>query len=188
MSSTIRFKRGQNANAAALTLQAGEPAFALDTGDLYIGNGDGKVKLPRTAADLGLGNVTNESKVTMFTNPALTGTPTTPTATPGTNTTQIASTAFVVAAITALINSSPAALDTLNELATALGNDANFATTINNALALKAPLASPALTGTPTAPTAATADSSTKIATTAFVKAQSYLTNSSDIIIDGGTF
>lgn len=44
------------------------------------------------------------------------------------------------AAVAALVNSSPATLDTLNELATALGNDANFATTITNALALKAAL------------------------------------------------
>ena len=50
-----------------------------------------------TATDVGLGNVTNESKATMFTSPALTGTPTAPTATAGTNTTQIATTAFVIA-------------------------------------------------------------------------------------------
>src|SRR5258706_2408680 len=74
-------------------------------------------------------------------------------------------------AIAALVASSPAALDTLNELAAALGNDPNFATTITNALALKAPLASPALTGVPTAPTAAGANNSTQIATTAFVAA-----------------
>lgn len=75
--------------------------------------------------------------------PTLTGTPKTPTAPAGTNTTQIASTAFVQAVVTAL----------------------------NNALALKAPLASPALTGTPTAPTAAQTANNTQIATTAFVKA-----------------
>ncbi|TLI91650.1 phage tail protein [Escherichia sp. E4694] len=75
--------------------------------------------------------------------PTLTGTPKTPTAPAGTNTTQIASTAFVQAVVTAL----------------------------NNALALKAPLANPALTGTPTAPTAAQTANNTQIATTAFVKA-----------------
>ncbi|HFD0742481.1 TPA: phage tail protein [Escherichia coli] len=71
--------------------------------------------------------------------PALTGTPTTPTAQQGTNNTQIASTAFVMAAIAALVDSSPDALNTLNELAAALGNDPNFATTMTNALAGKQP-------------------------------------------------
>lgn len=73
--------------------------------------------------------------------PAFTGIPTVPTATVGTNTTQAASTAFVQAAIAALVAASPAALDTLNELAAALGNDPNFATTMINALAGKASLA-----------------------------------------------
>ncbi|EML5459599.1 tail fiber protein [Escherichia coli] len=71
--------------------------------------------------------------------PALTGTPTTPTARQGTNNTQIASTAFVMAAIAALVDSSPDALNTLNELAAALGNDPNFATTMTKALAGKQP-------------------------------------------------
>ncbi|EES7474413.1 phage tail protein [Escherichia coli] len=71
--------------------------------------------------------------------PALTGTPTTPTAQQGTNNTQIASTAFVMTAIAALVDSSPDALNTLNELAAALGNDPNFATTMTNSLAGKQP-------------------------------------------------
>lgn len=69
--------------------------------------------------------------------PALTGTPTAPTATEGNSSTQIATTAFVTAAVAAVINGSPGALDTLNELATALGNDANFSATVTNALAGK---------------------------------------------------
>ncbi len=64
----------------------------------------------------------------------------------------------------------PATLDTLKEIAAAINNDPTFSTTINNALALKAPLSSPALTGTPTAPTAAQSVNNTQIATTAFVK------------------
>ncbi|WP_225382384.1 phage tail protein, partial [Escherichia coli] len=67
-------------------------------------------------------------------------------------------------------NGAPATLDTLKEIAAAINNDPNFSTTINNALALKAPLSSPALTGTPTAPTAAQSVNNTQIATTAFVK------------------
>lgn len=72
--------------------------------------------------------------------PALTGTPTAPTAAQTVNNTQIATTGFVKSAIAALVASSPAALDTLNELAAALGNDPKFATTVTNALAGKQPL------------------------------------------------
>ena len=68
--------------------------------------------------------------------PALTGTPTAPTAAGGTNTTQLATTAFVAAAVARpVIDSAPGALDTLNELAAALGDDANFSTTITNSIA-----------------------------------------------------
>lgn len=69
--------------------------------------------------------------------PALTGTPTAPTATAGNSSTQLATTAFVAAAVAGVINGAPGALDTLNELAAALGNDGNFATTITNGLAEK---------------------------------------------------
>ncbi|MDI1376288.1 phage tail protein [Escherichia coli] len=103
-------------------------------------------------------------------NPTFTGEPKAPTPAAGNNTTRIATTEFVQAAITALINGAPATLDTLKEIAAAINNDPKFSTTINNALALKAPLSSPALTGTPTAPTAAQSVNNTQIATTAFVK------------------
>ncbi|EME1739419.1 phage tail protein [Cronobacter sakazakii] len=69
--------------------------------------------------------------------PTFTGTPKAPTAAAGNNSTQLATTAFVQVAIAALVDSSPGALDTLNELAKALGNDPNFATTMTNALAGK---------------------------------------------------
>lgn len=62
--------------------------------------------------------------------PAFTGLPTAPTAVVGTNTTQLATTAYVRAAVAALVNSAPGTLDQLNELATAIGNDPNFAVTI----------------------------------------------------------
>lgn len=78
--------------------------------------------------------------------PALTGVPTAPTAAAATNTTQLATTAFVRTEVANLIASAPGALDTLDELAAALGDDANFATTVTNALALKAPLVSPSFT------------------------------------------
>lgn len=73
--------------------------------------------------------------------PALTGTPTAPTATGGTNTTQISTTAFVQAAVSAAINAlidaAPGTLDTLDELAAALGDDPNFAATVNAAIAAR---------------------------------------------------
>ena len=70
--------------------------------------------------------------------PAFTGTPTAPTQTFGNDSNALATTAFVRAPVAALVNSSPATLDTLNELAAALGNDANFAATMTAALATKA--------------------------------------------------
>ena len=66
----------------------------------------------------------------------LTGTPT-----------GLATETFVGTAIANLVDTAPATLDTLNELAAALGDDPNFATTVTNSIALKAPLASPAFTG-----------------------------------------
>ena len=73
-------------------------------------------------------------------NPTFTGEPKAPTPAAGNNTTRIATTAFVQAAITALINGAPATLDTLKEIAAAINNDPKFSTTINNALAGKQPL------------------------------------------------
>lgn len=72
--------------------------------------------------------------------PALTGKPTTPTPADDAAGTEIANAAFVRKLLAALVDSSPEALDTLNELAAALGNDPNFATTITNVLAGKQPL------------------------------------------------
>lgn len=72
--------------------------------------------------------------------PTFTGTPKAPTPAEGNNTTQIATTAFVQAALMALINGAPATLDTLKEIAAAINNDPKFSTTINNALAGKQPL------------------------------------------------
>lgn len=73
------------------------------------------------------------------------------------------------AAAAAIVDAAPGTLDTLNELAAAINDDASFAATVTTALGTKAPLASPALTGTPTAPTATVGTDTTQIATTAFV-------------------
>jgi hypothetical protein len=79
--------------------------------------------------------------------PTFTGTPLAPTASASTNTTQLATTAFVRTEVTNLIDSAPSALDTLNELAAALGDDASFSTTVTNSIATKLPLAGGAMTG-----------------------------------------
>ncbi|APW17493.1 phage tail protein [Salmonella enterica subsp. enterica serovar Lubbock] len=73
-------------------------------------------------------------------NPTFTGEPKAPTPAAGNNTTRIATTEFVQAAVTALINGAPATLDTLKEIAAAINNDPKFSTTINNVLSGKQPL------------------------------------------------
>lgn len=91
-----------------------------------------------TAAQVGAYSIAGaDAQFAPKASPLFTGTPAAPTASPGTNTTQIATTAFVRAAVTALINSSPSALDTLAELAAAIGNDTNFSVTVLDALATR---------------------------------------------------
>ncbi len=78
---------------------------------------------------------------------ALGGNPTTSTQSASDNTTKIATTAYVTTAIANLADSAPSTLNTLNELAAALGDDANFSTTVTNSIAAKLPLAGGTLTG-----------------------------------------
>lgn len=82
-------------------------------------------------------DATGALTIALSTSPALTGTPTAPTAASATSNTQIATTAFVHACITDLINASPSTLDTLKELADAIGDDPNFATTVATSIATK---------------------------------------------------
>jgi hypothetical protein len=89
------------------------------------------------AAEEVVGPIRDALKAAAIASPTFTGTPAAPTAAPGTNTTQLATTAFVAAAVAALLDSAPGTLDTLNELAAALGDDANFAATMTAALAGK---------------------------------------------------
>ena len=125
---------------------------------------------------VGLGNVDNTSDTNKpvstagqtaldlkanLASPTFTGTPTLPTGTiavtqtAADNSTKVATTAFVRGEVTALVNSATATLDTLGEIATALGNDANLSATLTTSIGLKAPLASPTFTGTVTIPTGA---------------------------------
>ena len=119
--------------------------------------------------------------------PGLTGTPTAPTAATDTNTTQIATTAFVAAAIGALIDAAPGAMDTLNELAAALGDDPNFATTVTNALAGKLSAASN-LSDLPNKATARTNLGLGSIATQAANSVAITGGSINGIALDGGTF
>ena len=108
--------------------------------------------------------------------PALTGTPSAPTAAVSTNTTQIATTAFVRAEVSALVGGATATLDTLGEIATALGNDANLSTTLTSSIALKAPLASPTFTGTVTIPSGASISGFAPLASPTFTGTVSGIT------------
>lgn len=112
-------------------------------------NFTGAAKMAGTLAVAGLTTLAalTATGLATFADAKVTGQLNVPTQAAGNNTTLAASTAFVSTAISNLVNGAGSALDTLNELATALGNDPNFATTISNALALKAPLASPNFTG-----------------------------------------
>ena len=126
--------------------------------------------------------------------PSFTGVPLVPTAVAGTNTTQAASTAFVQTAVSNLVAAAPAALDTLNELAAALGNDANFATTISTSLGGKLTTSNNLSELTATASTARTNLGLGSIATQAASGVAitggsiTNLTTFDGVTIDGGTF
>lgn len=134
----------------------------------------------RTA--LGLGTMATEAAANyaLLASPTFTGTPSGPTAAGGTNTTQLATTAFVTAAVAAVGAGSFAPLasptftgDPKAPTPATADNDTSIATTayVKANLTSYAPLASPALTGAPTAPTAAGGTNTTQLATTAFVQA-----------------
>ena len=155
---------GTNTTQLATTAFVQSALAGLGAGDMakstYDSDNDGKVDAAETADSVPWTGITGKpssftpathshaiSQVTglqsaldakaTLASPTFSGTPTAPTAASGTNTTQIASTAFVQATIAALVDAAPGALDTLNELAAALGDDPNFATTFTNGLAGK---------------------------------------------------
>lgn len=142
-----------NAKLADMATGTFKGRAAAGTGDPEdLTAAEAKALLALTKSDVGLSSVDNTSDASKpistatqtalnakanLASPALTGTPTAPTAAAGVNTTQIATTAFVQAAVAALIDGAPGAIDTLNELAAALGDDPNFASTVTTALATK---------------------------------------------------
>jgi hypothetical protein len=110
----------------------------------------------------------NTSVIAALDSPTLTGTPLAPTAANTTNNTQIATTAYVKTVIGDLINSAPAALDTLGEIATSLANNASLSSSLTSSIALKAPLADPTFTGTVTIPAGASISGFATLANAAF--------------------
>ena len=102
-----------------------------------------------TATHVGLGNVTNESKATMFTSPEFTGTPLAPTAAANTNSTQIATTAYVQTELTDLIGGASAAFDTLLEISASLASgDSTLNTLVDGKLSKASNLSDLTDTGT----------------------------------------
>jgi hypothetical protein len=163
MANTIQIKRaGSSGNTIPSSLAVGELAYAENGSKLYIGTSGSTItevggsggfavlasptftgtplSTTASAADNSTQIATTafvKSVALTADSPTLTGTPLAPTAASSVNTTQIATTAYVTTAVSNLINSAPAALDTLDELAAALGDDANYAATITTALSGK---------------------------------------------------
>ena len=133
-------------NATSIMAIAGPGAFMSQSGNQTIGGAKTFSVVPKSSQDAtSATDLVRKSQLDLkanAANAALTGAPTAPTAAGGTNTTQIATTAFVAAAVAALVDGAPGAIDTLNELAAALGDDPNFATTVTNGLAGKLAIAS----------------------------------------------
>jgi hypothetical protein len=147
--------------SAAIAWTKIAPSSTVSTTELgYL---DGVTSAIQTQIDSKLNSSTAGTTYAPLASPALTGVPTAPTAAANTNTTQIATTAYVQTEIADLIASAPGALDTLDELAAALGDDANYASTITTALGTKAPLASPTFTGSVTIGEAITKTTSTTL-------------------------
>lgn len=215
MAQAIQLKRGNNGNLGSLTLQAGEPAFVLDTGKLIIGNGTNKVVI-----NPDLGNASTKNVGTAAGNVPVLGSDgkldsnilpaiaISDTFVVNTQTAMLALSAQVgdvairsdLSKCFILKASDPTKLDSWQELLTPVSpvqsvngktgvvtlskSDVGLGNVTNESKATM--FTSPIFTGTPTAPTPATSTNSTQIATTAFVKTQGYLTGSSTI--DGGTF
>jgi len=114
--------------SAAIDWSKIAPSATVSTTELgYL---DGVTSAIQTQIDSKLATATASSTYAPLASPALTGTPTAPTATAGTNTTQVATTAYVGTAINNLIDGAPSTLDTLNEIAAALADTANFSDTV----------------------------------------------------------
>lgn len=186
MPTQVQFRRGTSTENNSFTGAAGE--LSVDTTNYTLRIHDGSTAGGHVQAKADLSNITGDtddvsegSTNLYYTNARVdaeidsylsagTGITLAGSGSIAVDTSVIATRSYVDTAVSNLVDAAPGTLDTLNELAAALGDDANFSTTVTNSLALKAPLADPALTGTPTAPTAATGTNTTQIATTEFVQ------------------
>lgn len=131
--------------AAGISLDAGDDSQVLKAIRAILATASNWVALqgkPTTLLGFGITDAYTKDQIDSakapLASPALTGVPTAPTAAASSNSTQLATTAFVKAAVNAVIDAAPGALDTLKELADALDNDPNFATTITSLIGGKA--------------------------------------------------
>ena len=118
-----------NGNTVTMGETANQSEYAK-----FNSNGLKGMTVSEVKVDLNLNNVTNESKSTMFANPNFTGIPTAPTADVDITDQQIATTAYVKNKIDELIDGAPDALNTLYELAAAIGDDNNYAAGVTNTI------------------------------------------------------
>ena len=187
MPTQVQFRRGTTTENNAFTGAEGE--ISISTTDYTLRLHDGSTAGGHTQAKADLSNITGDtdditegSTNLYFTNARVdaeidsylsagTGITLAGSGSIAVDTSVIATKTYVTDQITAVIGGAPGALDTLNELAASLNDDADFAGTVTSSLALKAPLAGPQFTGNVTAPTAAAGTDSTVVATTAFVQA-----------------
>jgi hypothetical protein len=153
MSNTIRIRR-RNANGAAgapSSLQQAELCFNEADGRIYVGVGTGgsggsATTIPsiggtdwasKTYVNSAVSAIDVSSQLSSYAllaSPSFSGSPTTPNVTAGDSSTKIANTSFVMTAVSNLVSTAPEALNTLAELAAALGSDASFSTTISNTI------------------------------------------------------
>jgi len=144
-----------NADVSASAALVFSKMANLTVGRALISDGSGDVSVSDvTSTEVGyLDGVSSALQTQLgakaaLASPTFTGNPIAPTQSAGNNSTRIATTAYADTAAANLVDSAPATLNTLNELAAALGDDASFSTTVTNSIALKAPIASPTFTGT----------------------------------------
>ena len=139
--------RNGGTNSATLQFGLGTPGSNIK----HTFDGSGNVTFAGTisASNLSGTNTGDQdlSSLAPKASPTFTGTPAAPTASAGTNTTQLATTAFVSTAVSNLVDSAPGTLNTLNELAAALGDDASFSTTVTDSIAGKVSKSGDTMTG-----------------------------------------
>jgi microcystin-dependent protein len=166
MATVLKFKRYTTEQAEMITGQAGE--LMVNTTKKTVIVHDGTTQGGTTLATEGFATSAISTALASYSTSTSVDSKIATALTPYYTSTQTNS--AISTAINNLVDGAPTALNTLNELAAAINDDASYASTITTALGNKAPLASPAFTGTPTAPTPTKTDDSTKIATTEYVQ------------------